>query len=115
MREMEELTSLEMVENFINKHHLSFLYISRTNCSVCHALLPQVRDVLEQFPLIQLGHINADHVQEIAGYFSVFTAPVLLLFVDGKEYVREARFVHLDQFKEKIKKIYDLSTLNESN
>ncbi|MDE3839992.1 thiol reductase thioredoxin [Bacillus methanolicus] len=114
MREIEELTSLEMVEKFIKKHHLSFLYISRTNCSVCHALLPQVRNLMNQFPLIQLGHINADNVNEIAGYFSVFTVPALFLFVDGKEYVREARFVHLDQFKEKIKKIYDLYTLNDS-
>ncbi|MFC3886254.1 thioredoxin family protein [Bacillus songklensis] len=113
MREMVELTSLEMIDGFIKEHSLSFLYISRTNCSVCHALLPQVRDLMIHFPFIQLGHINADKLEEIAGHFSIFTVPVLLLFVDGKELLREARFVHLEQLKEKIKKIYELHIVNE--
>ncbi|WP_374722331.1 thioredoxin family protein [Peribacillus tepidiphilus] len=107
MREMENLTSLEMVEHFIKNNHLTFVFISRTNCSVCHALLPQVKEVMNDFPLIHLGYVNADHVEEIAGYFSIFTVPVLLLFVEGKEFLREARFVHLEPFKEKVKKIYE--------
>ncbi|WP_077619310.1 thioredoxin family protein [Bacillus sinesaloumensis] len=106
MREFLELTSVDTVKHFIEEHPLSFLFISRTNCSVCHALLPQVKDVMEDFPTIQLGYINADHVEEIAGYFSIFTVPVLLLFVEGKEFLREARFVPMEPFKEKIEKIY---------
>jgi thiol-disulfide isomerase/thioredoxin len=109
MRELEKLTSLEMVDNFIGKHSLSFLYISRTNCSVCHALLPQIQKLMTPFPLIQLGHINADQVEEIAGHFSIFTVPVLLLFVEGKEVLREARFVHLEEYESKINKIYELT------
>ena len=35
MREIEELTSIEMVENFIHQHSLSFIYISRPDtCEV---------------------------------------------------------------------------------
>lgn len=108
MREIEELTSLHMVKNFIQKHNLSFLYISKENCSVCHALLPQVMELMEEFPLIQLGHIDVNVIEEIAGEFSIFTVPVLLLFVNGKEYLREARIVHLDLFNQKIKKIYEM-------
>lgn len=108
MRKITELTSLEAVENFILQHNLSFLYISRPSCSVCHALLPQVLELMDQFPDIQLAHINADAVEEIAGKFSIFTVPVLLLFVEGKEYLREARMVHLDQFTQKINKIYEM-------
>ncbi|MGJ9459522.1 thioredoxin family protein [Oceanobacillus sp. CF4.6] len=86
---------------------LSFLYISRPNCSVCHGLLPQVRALMGKYPEIKLGHINAEAVEEVAGRFSIFTVPVLLLFVDGKEYVREARIVHMDLFEEKLDKIYE--------
>ena len=59
------------------------------------------------YPEIKPGHINAAEVPEVAGAFSVFTAPVLLLFVEGKEYIREARIVQLDLFEEKIDKIYE--------
>lgn len=105
---MTELTSLEAAETFINTHWFSFIFVSRTNCSVCHALLPQVEDMLEEFPNIHLGHVNADNVEEVAGRFSIFTVPALLFFVDEKEMIREARFVHMELLREKIHKIYDL-------
>lgn len=106
MREFKTLTSIEQVQDFMEKQGLSFLYISRTNCSVCHALLPQTKEVMGDFPEIQLGYVNADDVEEIAGFLSIFTVPVLILFVDGKEYLREARFVPIEQFIEKLTKIY---------
>ncbi|WP_244403621.1 thioredoxin family protein [Parageobacillus sp. KH3-4] len=104
-----ELFSIEEINHFVNHHHLAFLYISQTNCSVCHALLPKVKKVLAEFPKIQMAFVNADNVPNIAGHLSVFTAPVLILYVDGKEVLREARFVHVEQFKEKMKKIYFLA------
>ena len=107
MREFTELTSLNRIENFIKDHPLAFLYISRPDCSVCHGLLPQVQALMEIYPEINLGHINADEVSEVAGRFSIFTVPVLLLFVDRKEYLREARIVHMDLFNEKVNKIYN--------
>lgn len=107
MRQFTDLTTIEEVNDFITTHHLSFLYISRQDCSVCHGLLPQVQQLMTNYPEIKLGHIDADKVMEIASLFSIFTVPVLLLFVDGKEYVREARIVHMDLFDEKINKIYE--------
>ncbi|MED1438200.1 thioredoxin family protein [Aeribacillus composti] len=109
MQTNHDLFSIEDVEQFINSHLLAFLYISKTNCSVCHALLPKVEKVLAEFPKIQMGLINADDIPNIAGHLSIFTAPVLILYVDGKEVLREARFVHVEQFKEKVKKIYFLA------
>ncbi|SDG32014.1 Thioredoxin [Paenibacillus sp. cl6col] len=110
MREFEQLMSVESANKFIGHHRLAFLYISMTSCSVCHALQPQVQRLLTKYSDIQLATINAQEVPAVAGSFSVFTAPVLLLYVEGKEYIREARIVHLDLLDEKINKIYDLVT-----
>lgn len=107
MREFEKLISLEMVDTFIQNSELSFIYISKNNCSVCHGLLPQVQALMEKYPNIRLGHVNVDTVEEIVGRFNIFTVPVLLLFVNGKEYIREARIVHMDLFEQKIDKIYE--------
>lgn len=106
MREFDVLTTIEAVEDFIHDNKLSFLFISQPNCSVCHGLLPQVQALMANYPEIHLGHINASEVTEVAGRFSIFTVPVLLLFVEGKEYIREARIVHMDLLEEKIDKIY---------
>ncbi|WP_163969337.1 thioredoxin family protein [Oceanobacillus halotolerans] len=107
MREFKEMKSIDDIESFINKHTLAFLYITRPNCSVCHGLKPQVLQLMEKYPEIQLGSIDTLEVEEVAGYFSIFTVPVLLLFVEGKEYVREARIVHMDLYEEKLDNIYE--------
>ena len=69
MKEAAELTSMVSIEKFITDHQLSFIYISRPQCTVCHAVLPQLRALLARFPKIKLGHINADIVEEVAGRF----------------------------------------------
>lgn len=106
MRSFNELHSIEEINQFKANHQLTLLFISRPNCSVCHGLLPQVKKLMEDYPAIKLGHVNADEVQEIAGSFTIFTVPVILVFVKAKEYVREARIVHMDLFDQKINKIY---------
>ncbi|HAM81550.1 thioredoxin family protein [Ornithinibacillus bavariensis] len=107
MREFIELKTLQEIDTFIAEKKLAFLYISRPNCSVCHGLFPQVKELMVKYPKISLGHIDASVVEAVAGRFSIFTVPVLLLFVEGKEYIREARIVHLDLMEDKIKKIYN--------
>lgn len=106
MSDFTNLYSIDSIEEFIHSSTITFLYISRPDCSVCHGLKPQVIELMKEFPEIALGHINAAEVEEIAGHFSIFTVPVLLLFVEGKEYIREARIVHMDLFREKIAKLY---------
>lgn len=106
MTEFKNLSTIEEIDAFIQKNQLSFIHISRPDCSVCHGLLPQVRKLMENYPQIKLGHINVDEIMEVTEKLSVFTVPVLLLFVEGKEYIREARIVHLDLLKAKIHTIY---------
>ncbi|MYL43298.1 thioredoxin family protein [Virgibacillus salexigens] len=106
MHTFQELKQINDINSFIEEHELAFLFISREGCSVCHSLLPQVQQLLTDYPQITAGHIRAELVEEVASRFSIFTVPVLLLFVNGKEYIREARIVHLDLLEAKIKRIY---------
>ena len=101
------LRSIEETDQFIDKNDLAFIYITIPDCSVCHGLQPQIEEIFAKYPEIQTRTIDANEVTEIAGKFNVFTAPVLLLFVEGKEYVREARIVHTEAFEEKISRIYE--------
>lgn len=107
MNHFEIIDNFNQLDQFLAKHHLTFLFISQPNCSVCISLFPQVEKILINYPLIKSGYINTKTLPDIAGRLSIFTVPVLLLFVGGKEYVREARIVPLEGFEVKIKKIYD--------
>jgi hypothetical protein len=62
---------------------------------------------MRDFPKIQMGLINAGDVPEIAGYLMAFTVPVLVLYVDGKEYLREARIVQVEKFRDDVARVYE--------
>ena len=103
----QQATSIEEIRHFIDDNKLAFVYISRTNCGVCHAVRPQVQEMLEEFPAIKAIQSNADDIPEVAGEFTVFTVPALLLFVEGKEMIREARFVVMDELHHQFQRITD--------
>ncbi|RCW72000.1 thioredoxin family protein [Saliterribacillus persicus] len=107
MHNFETLHTNIELDDFLNNHKLSFLYISKNNCSVCHSLFPQIKELMMKYPKINLGYVLVDEFPSIAGRFNIFAAPVLILFIHGKEYLREARIVHLDQFEEKLDRIYE--------
>ncbi|MCA0172419.1 thioredoxin family protein [Bacillus sp. RAR_GA_16] len=107
MIKLREVT-LEEAKVGIEQNQLYFLYLYGTHCSVCHALLPQVEEVLENFPQIKREKLNVHEIPEAAGAFSVFTIPVLLLYVEGKETIREARFVNIESLRSSLQRITNM-------
>ncbi|MHA7581632.1 thioredoxin family protein [Paenibacillus vandeheii] len=106
MKKLSELTSIEMVDEFLQQNELVFLYVSRPECSVCHALLPKIRELLEAYPMVYLGHVDANQVEEVASRFLIFTVPTMIMFVEQKEYIRADRFVRFDRLEEQLQQIY---------
>lgn len=107
MKPFIELTTMSEIDHFIETNKLAFLFLSKPNCSVCESLLPQIKPVMKKYPVVKTAHVNTELVPEVAGKFSIFTVPVLILFYKGKEYLREARIVPINPFEEKIKRIVD--------
>lgn len=105
MNTFPQASSINEIREFINKNPLAFVYISRENCGVCHAVQPQVQEMLAEFPMIKPIQVNADKVPEVASEFTVFTVPALLLFADNKEVIREARFVVMDDLHDQFQRV----------
>ncbi|BCB02264.1 thioredoxin family protein [Bacillus sp. KH172YL63] len=99
---MERVHSLDSIQSTLEKETIVLLYISRPDCSVCYGLLPQVERVLEAHQSVVSIQADADEIPEIAGRFSVFTVPVIIVFVEGKEMFRKARFVPIDELNSQI-------------
>ncbi|TGB03876.1 thioredoxin family protein [Halobacillus salinus] len=102
---MQSLHAIEEMDSFLQTETITLLYISQPNCSVCHALLPQVEELLEEYPDIQARHMDASEVPEIAGRLSVMTVPAVLVFVEGKEMFRKARFVPMGELNQQLAKL----------
>lgn len=112
MKEINELTTIEMVEEFLENNELSLLYFSTPECSTCHAILPKLRELLDEYPLVQFSHIDASQVKEVAERFLILSAPIMILMIDQKEYLLADRFVRFELLKEKLDQIYNMYTDN---
>ncbi|MCE5090286.1 thioredoxin [Staphylococcus devriesei] len=103
----EQLTSIEHFHQFLETHELAVIHVMRNNCSVCHAVLPQIEDMLKDYPRVPLGVINQSEIEAIAGELSIFTVPVDLIYMNGKEMHRQARFIDMQGFEYQLQRMYE--------
>jgi thiol-disulfide isomerase/thioredoxin len=93
----------------IKTNEALMIYFSGIDCGVCEVLKPKVKELLDKnFPKIKQLYISANEYQESAASLNVFTIPTLLIFLDGKEFIRKSRNLSIIGLKEELKRPYDL-------
>ena len=68
------------------------LYFTTTTCNVCKSIFPRLEELMQAYPQ-KLFKIDAEAFPELAGQNRVFTVPTILIFAEGKEVLRESRFI----------------------
>ena len=85
------------------------LYFTSPDCTVCKSLKPKVRDLVkEKFPLMEMKEINIKDFPEIAAKFGVFTIPVILVYFEGKEFIRKIRNTGIYELEQELSRPYSL-------
>lgn len=98
------MNSIELMQEYqekIDRRESFLLFVKTDNCSVCDGLRPQVEG-FEQAYSLPFYTANAARLPELAGSLLLFTAPVVLLFHEGKEIHRFARFVPIGELRQKL-------------
>ena len=102
------ISTLNQTEELL-KETAAALYFSTPTCSVCHSLKPHVKELLSTaFPKIAFYEVNIPDAPEISGHFTVFTAPTLIVFFEGKEYKRFTRAFGVVELKQALERPYKL-------
>ena len=105
---MQAVTTLTSLQERIASTEQLLVYVSHPGCSVCHSLKPQVEEMLTDFPDIEVIAVDSDEVPDIAGAYSIFTVPVVLFFLEGKEMLRRARFVPIGELAHQLERLQEL-------
>lgn len=101
--------SASELKELINTRTASAVYFSTERCTVCHSLLPKLEELfLENFPQILFIHIEMHKLPEAAAIYSVFNAPTLLVFFEGKESFRKSSNMGIKEVKDTLKRPYEL-------
>ena len=99
--------TLEELQTIIRDEIGVLLYFSGEHCNVCHALRPKFKELFDaEFPKIRQIYRDAHENPEISAHFQVFSVPTMIVFLDGREFVREGRAVSLHKMTEQLKRPY---------
>ncbi|MBM7835531.1 thioredoxin family protein [Clostridium sardiniense] len=96
------------IEDLLKKKGITLLYFSSPTCSACGAIKEKLEVALKNFPKISAYEIPPFNTDEILASFSIFTFPAILLYIDGKEYIREARYFSVENLIKDINRYYEL-------
>ncbi|QWH40576.1 thioredoxin family protein [Bacillus mycoides] len=99
---MNKFETIEELATYIEEQRVVLLFIKTENCGVCDVMLRKVNYVLENYDYVEKIEILLQDMQEVAGRYAVFTGPTILLFYNGKEILRESRFISLENLERTI-------------
>jgi thioredoxin-like negative regulator of GroEL len=105
------MNTIEKIQKTIKDNLAVMLYFSAPTCNVCHALKPKLFEAIEKnFKEFTIVSIDTSVDQDIAAHYSVFAIPTVLVFLDGKEFLRKSRHMSVDEVVREIQRPYDIMT-----
>ncbi|MGE5701904.1 MAG: thioredoxin family protein, partial [Clostridia bacterium] len=83
------------------------------HCGVCDVVFGKTEELLKNYPQVKQITVSIEEMPDIAGEFLVFTAPTILVFMDGKEVFRQSRFVMFRELEETLQLLIESGKSNE--
>lgn len=96
------------IEKLVEDNEMVLVYFGSKGCGVCNVMKPKVEEILEGFPKIKAVEVDVEKSMKAAAAYNVFTIPVVLLFAQGKETMREARHISIPDIRDKIERYYNM-------
>jgi len=96
--------------NLIKENRGVLFYFSTTSCAVGETLEPKVKNlVAKKYQKIIFCSIDMNASPELCASHQIFVEPSILLFIDGKEFIRLSRNIGLVPLEKSISRIYQLA------
>ena len=103
------IESIEQAKKVIKDNDAVLLYFSTPQCRVCKVLKPKIHDMLEQkFPKVRMFYVDIEKLPQAGGEFSVFAAPTLVFYMDGREFLRHSRNIGVTELEARIERPYSI-------
>ena len=106
---MIDLKSNKEFEKFIKNNDASLVYFSTPQCNVCKVLKPKVKEFIsEEFEKIKMAYVDCELLKEVAAQNRIFAVPTILVFFDGKEFLRKSRNFSISEFSSELERPYTM-------
>lgn len=105
---MKKLINEDEIINLISNNKMAVVYFTGMDCGACEAIKFKIESILKELPQIKSGEINGEENLGVAAKYGVFSLPIFLLFIDGKETLRSGRNVNLLELEGSIRRYYEM-------
>lgn len=96
-------------KEFVKTNTAALVYFSTPGCNVCKVLKPKTLEFLnENFPLIKPAYVDCEKSKELAAQNGIFTVPVVVIYFEGKEFLRKARNFSFAELYGELNRAYSL-------
>lgn len=109
MAAMIDIESEDRLEAILNDNPGALIYFSGPECNVCKVMRPKIEDMIgASYPNLPMAYVDCDAQRAIAGQHRVFSIPTVLVFFDGREFIRKVRNFGIGELRDAIERPYGL-------
>jgi len=101
---MNSLNSIDAIKDFIKENKFVMIYFSSDGCNVCDDISPRIEEIINKHPSVVLAQVEVQNLPSVASVFGIFTIPTIIIFLEEKEIVRQARYINFLELEEKIQR-----------
>ena len=99
----------EELEIKINETQGILVYFKNDFCGPCAALRPKVTDLIDQkFPKMEMVIVDSFTNPSMAGTYNVFGNPTILVFFEGREYIRKSKYISMPELQGEVERLYEM-------
>lgn len=85
------------------------VYFKNDFCGPCAALRPKVTELIKKsFPKMEMEIVDSFTNPSLVGQYNVFGNPTLLVFFEGREYIRKSKYISMPELKGEIERYYKM-------
>ena len=90
---MNVIEKYKDVENVLQKDFVMIIAKSHT-CTACQSILGMLQQNVPNLEKIEIHSIFIDDMDQFRGEHLIFSVPTVLIFSEGKELLRESRYIN---------------------
>ena len=99
---MEVINSYKDAIKVMDKDFVMIVAKSRT-CSSCQTIGRTLESHIPNLGQIEQHNIYIDEIDEFRGHHLIFSVPTVIIFSNGKELLRESRYINYEKVQRLIK------------
>lgn len=95
-------------KDFTLEKGIRLAYLSTTTCCACTALKPKIENLIKKYSNAKIREVKAEESLNIVSQLGIFMFPAIILYIDGKEVLREAKYISVLELEKTIDRYYAL-------